>query len=156
MTRIMALDVGDRRTGVAISDPTSTLAQGVTVLLHRSRDADSQALIDLAVEYEVTEIVVGLPLLLSGRPGEQARAVKRLGAEVARRSGLPVTYWDERLTTAAAHKLMREAGVPARRKAQRIDAAAAELILQSYLDWRRRGETGQAGPAGVPLDTEGD
>lgn len=136
MTRIMALDVGDRRTGVAVSDPSGTLAQGVTVLQHRSRESDAQAVADLARQYEATEIVVGLPLLLSGRVGTQARSARRFGAEVARRSGLPVAYWDERLTTAAAHKLMREAEVPARRRAGRIDAAAAELILQGYLDWR--------------------
>ena len=147
MTRIMGLDVGDRRTGVALSDPTRTLAQGVTVLVHRSREADAQALADMATEHQVDEIVVGLPLLLSGRPGEQARSAKRLGAELARRSGLPVTYWDERLTTAAANRLMREAGVPARRRAQRIDAAAAELILQGYLDWRNRDRSAPPVPA---------
>lgn len=137
MPRIMGLDVGDRRTGVAISDQTRTLAQGIMVLQHRSREADARALAALAREHECSEIVVGLPLLLSGRPGEQARSVRRLGAELARCAGVPVVYWDERLTTAAAHRLMNDAGVSARRRSSRIDAAAAELILQSYLDYRR-------------------
>jgi putative holliday junction resolvase len=136
--RIMALDVGNRRTGVALSDPTGTLAQGITVVQHRSREADASALATIAHENEVVEIVVGLPLLLSGKPGEQARGARRLGSELRKVSGLPVTYWDERLTTAAAHRLMHEAGIPGRRQAERIDAAAAELILQNYLDWRKR------------------
>jgi putative Holliday junction resolvase len=136
--RIMALDAGNKRIGVALSDPTGTLAQGITVVRHRSREADAAALADLARENEVVEIVVGLPLLLSGKAGEQARGARRLGAEVGKASGLPVVYWDERLTTAAAHRLMHEAGIPGKKHAERIDAAAAELILQNYLDWRGR------------------
>jgi putative Holliday junction resolvase len=136
--RIMALDVGNKRIGVALSDPTETLAQGITVVYHRSRQADAEAVLALAREHEVGEIVVGYPLLLSGRPGEQARAARRLGGELARKGGLPVVYWDERLTTAAARRLMHEAGISSRNQAQRIDAAAAELILQSYLDSRKR------------------
>jgi putative Holliday junction resolvase len=136
--RIMALDVGNKRIGVALSDPTGTLASGVAVVAHRSREADAGAVAALARENEVAEIVVGLPLLLSGKAGEQARGAKRLGAELKRVSGLPVVYWDERMTTAAAHRLMYEAGIPGRRHAKRVDAAAAELILQSYLDWRKR------------------
>lgn len=136
--RTMALDVGNKRIGVALSDPTGALAQGITVVHHRSRVADAVALAALAHENEVAEIVVGLPLLLSGKPGEQARGAKRLGAELRRVSGVPVIYWDERLTTVAAHRLMHEAGIPSRRHAERIDAAAAELILQNYLDWRGR------------------
>lgn len=136
--RTMALDVGNKRIGVALSDPTGMLAQGLTVVQHRSREADAGALATLAHENEVVEIVVGLPLLLSGKPGEQARGARRLGTELRKVSGLPVVYWDERLTTAAAHRLMHEAGIPGRQHAERIDAAAAELILQNYLDWRRR------------------
>jgi putative Holliday junction resolvase len=136
--RIMALDAGNKRIGVALSDPTGTLAQGMGVVRRRSREADAAALAALARENEVVEIVVGLPLLLSGKQGEQARSARRLGAEVGKASGLPVVYWDERLTTAAAHRLMHEAGIPGRQHAERIDAAAAELILQNYLDWRGR------------------
>jgi putative Holliday junction resolvase len=136
--RIMAVDAGNTRIGVALSDPSGTLAQGIGVVRHRSREADAAALAALASENEVVEIVVGLPLLLSGKPGEQARSARRLGAEVGKVSGLPVIYWDERLTTAAARRLMHEAGIPGRRQAERIDAAAAELILQNYLDWRGR------------------
>ncbi len=136
--RTMALDVGNKRIGVALSDPSGTLAQGVRVVLHHSREADAAALAVFAKENDVAEVVVGLPLLLSGKQGEQARSAKRLGAELGKVSGLPVVYWDERLTTAAAHRLMHEAGIPGRRHAERIDAAAAELILQGYLDWRKR------------------
>ena len=85
--RTMALDVGNKRIGVAVSDPSGTLAQGMTVVLHHSREADAAALAALAHENEVVEIVVGLPLLLSGKQGEQARSARRLGAELARRAG---------------------------------------------------------------------
>lgn len=136
--RIMGVDAGNKRIGVALSDPSGTLAQGYGVVEHRSREADAAALALIARENEVAEIVVGYPLLMSGKAGEQARSAKRLGAELARASGLPVAYWDERLTTAAAHRLMREAGVPARKQGARIDAAAAELILQSYMDSQKR------------------
>ena len=87
--RTMALDVGNKRIGVALSDPTGTLAQGITVVQHRSREADAAALAALAHENEVVEIVVGLPLLLSGKPGEQARSARRLGAELGRSAGCP-------------------------------------------------------------------
>ena len=136
--RIMALDLGNRRIGVAVCDPDETLAQGITVIERRSRKLDLETLSSLARELAVGEMVVGYPLLLSGQPGEQARAAKRVGKAVGRSVGLPVVYWDERLTTAAARRLMREAGIPGHRQGERVDAAAAELILQNYLDWRRR------------------
>jgi putative Holliday junction resolvase len=136
--RIMALDLGSKRIGVAVSDAEEILAHGQGVVLHRSRQADVEALTALAAQYEAARIVIGYPLLLSGLAGTQALAAKRLGKELARRSGLPVVYWDERLTSAEAHRLMRDAGISGRRQAERVDAAAAELILQSYLDWQRR------------------
>ncbi len=138
--RIMAIDLGNRRIGVAVSDPDGILAQGIATIQHRSRRADAATLAALAQEQEAGKIVLGYPLLLSGRPGEQAQAAKRFGQELARHTDLPIVYWDERLSTVAAHRLMREAGIPSRRQAERIDAAAAELILQNYLDWCRRNE----------------
>jgi putative Holliday junction resolvase len=141
--RIMGVDAGARRIGVAISDESRTLAQAHSVIRHTSRVADAAALAALARENEVSHIVFGNPLLLSGRTGEQSRSARRLGDELARQSGLPVTYWDERLTTAAARRLMRDAGVPARRQASLVDSAAAELILQSYLDWLKREQPGE-------------
>lgn len=136
--RIMGVDAGARRIGVAISDESRTLAQAHSVIQHSSRVADAAALAALARDNEVTHIIFGNPLLLSGRTGEQSRSARRLGGEVAKQSGLPVTYWDERLTTTGARRLMRDAGVPAKRQASVVDAAAAELILQSYLDWLKR------------------
>lgn len=141
--RIMGIDAGAKRIGVALSDPSRTLAQAHSVIRHTSRLADAAALATLAREHEVTQVVVGNPLLMSGRSGEQSRSARRLGEELARQSGLPVTYWDERLTTAAARRLMRDAGLTARRQAAIVDAAAAELILQSYLDWLSRESPGE-------------
>ncbi len=141
--RIMGIDAGARRIGVALSDPSRTLAQAHSVIRHTSRLADAATLAALAREHEVTQVVVGNPLLMSGRSGEQSRSARRLGEELARQSGLPVTYWDERLTTAAARRLMRDAGLTARRQAAIVDAAAAELILQSYLDWLSRESPGE-------------
>jgi len=134
----MALDLGSKRIGVALSDPEGILAQGLTVLTHRSRRADLEAIAALAQEHEVGEILIGYPLLLSGREGEEAQKVKRFGRALAQRTGLPVIYWDERLSTVAAHRLLQETGLGARQRAARVDMAAAELILQHYLDWRQK------------------
>lgn len=136
--RIMGLDLGSKRIGIAISDPEGILAQGLTILTHRSRQADLAAIEALAREHEVREIVIGYPLLLSGKEGKEAKSAKRFGAELARRTGLPIVYWDERLSTVAAHRLLLEAGLRSRQRAARVDMAAAELILQHYLDWRKK------------------
>jgi len=132
----MALDVGRARVGVAMSDPTELLASPLTtVALPESERVD--ALLRLAEEHAAGEIVVGMPLSLSGRRGAQAQEVARFVEALAAVSSVPVTTFDERYSTVEASRLLRQAGAEPSRDRPRLDAAAAAVILQSYLDSRR-------------------
>lgn len=133
--RILALDVGDRRVGVALSDPSGTLASALTVIERSARERDLRKIAALADEYQVTQIVVGLPRRMDGTVGEQAEKVQSFARSLQRVVTQPVIFWDERLTTAAAEKMMIEAGMKRAKRRARIDAAAAALILQGYLDY---------------------
>lgn len=132
----MALDVGDKRVGVALSDPTRTLATGLMTLHREGLKADLRALLDLIEEHAVEHIVVGWPLLMSGRPGAQAFKVAKFADALAKRTDVPIERWDERLSTAAAERALIEGGV--RRQARKgvVDKVAATLILQGWLDAR--------------------
>lgn len=155
--RVMALDVGDRRIGVAISDPTGMLASPLTTL-ERGGSADlaaADAVIGLAREHSAGEIVVGIPYLMSGRTGEQARVTLEFAEALAARADVPVRRVDERLSSAQATRMLGQAGGAGERRGGRnssrgdkgrvdaaakgrIDAAAAAVILQGYLDGRGR------------------
>ena len=143
--RVLGLDIGERRVGVAISDPGERVATPLKVLDARVL-RDLTPLIRLLEDYEVGRIVVGLPLSLDGTEGPQARAVRATGAKIAEATGLPVEYADERLSSASARRTLTEAGVSDRRKRGRVDMAAASLFLQSYLDSHRT--LGPNGPSG--------
>ncbi len=131
----MALDFGERRIGVAISDPSGTLAQPLETLSRRgSSDAALKRIAHLVAEYEVEWIVVGLPLLLDGTSGSQAERARRFGSEVAHRTGVSVEYLDERLTSAEARRALSAAGVPARKQKGRVDPVAAALLLSTFLE----------------------
>ena len=131
----MALDVGRARVGVAMSAPTALLASPLTtVALPESQRVD--ALLRLAEEHAADEIVVGMPLSLSGRRGAQAQEVARFVEALAAASSLPVTTFDERYSTVEASRLRRQVGAEPSRDRPRLDAAAAAVILQSYLDSR--------------------
>lgn len=132
--RALALDVGDRRVGVAVSDPLGLVARPLTVIRRRSREQDYQAIQALVDEYEVSLVVVGHPLELHGEVGPQARRVERYAAGLAGRLNVPLTLWDERLSTAEAEQILHEAGESTRQYRGRLDAVAAAVILQSYLD----------------------
>ena len=134
--RVLGLDIGERRVGVAISDPGERVATPLKVLDARVL-RDLTPLIRLLEDYEVGRIVVGLPLSLDGTEGPQARAVRATGARIAEATGLVVEYADERLTSASARRALTEAGVSDRDKRGRVDMAAASLFLQSYLDSHR-------------------
>ncbi|GBD10404.1 Putative pre-16S rRNA nuclease [bacterium HR23] len=138
--RILALDVGARRIGCALSDPEGRIAFPAETLQRRTLLEDIQAVLALAHRQGVQAIVVGLPVSLSGEKGPQAREVLAFVEALRRASPLPVETWDERFTTVEAERLLREAGrQPSREKARR-DAAAAAVLLQAYLDGRvRRG-----------------
>ena len=141
--RVMALDVGDVRIGVALSDETGTLASGLVTLRSVGPRKDAQAVAALAREHDVGEVVVGLPLRLDGSLGSQAEKVVAFVERLRRVLRLPVVTRDERLTSVAADERLAEAGVKRRDRKARIDQAAAALILQEHLDERKRGRGGR-------------
>jgi putative Holliday junction resolvase len=142
--RLLALDVGDARIGVALSDETGTLASGLLTLKSVGPRQDAQALAALAREHDVGEVVVGLPLRLDGSLGSQAEKVLAFVERLRRVARLPVVARDERLTSVEADERLAEAGVRRRDRKARIDQAAAALILQEHLD-ERKASTAAAG-----------
>jgi putative Holliday junction resolvase len=136
--RILALDVGERRVGVAISDPTATIARPLETLERGSREEHFCAVARLVREHAVERVVVGRPLSLDGTVGPQARRVDRYTEALAEHLEVPVTPWDERYSTARADEILRATrSEKAKRRARsngEIDAIAAAVILQSYLD----------------------
>ncbi len=134
--RILALDVGEKRIGLAVSDPLGITAQGISVLTRQNRETDLARLREVAQEYQVQEILVGLPRHMDGRPGRQAEAVLELAQTLGDSLGIPVTAWDERLTTMQAERVLLEADLSRQRRRRVVDQVAAVLILQSYLEYR--------------------
>ncbi len=131
---MLALDVGDRRIGVAAGDPTGTLASPLTTIERRAECSDVEAVLRLADEHEAAAIVVGMPLSLSGGKSSQTRKVEGFTRSLARQSPVPVTSIDERLSSAQAERLIRASGKSPSREKPLVDAAAAAVILQAYLD----------------------
>jgi len=135
--RVLAVDWGRKRFGVALSDPGRLIAQPLTTLARREGQRPPiAALLDLIRAHGVTELVVGLPLSPEGEEGEAAAEVRAFGDALARRATLPLTFWDERLSTALALRSARAAGVKDRDSRARIDQMAAVAILQPFLDAR--------------------
>jgi putative Holliday junction resolvase len=131
--RVLAIDPGERRAGLAVSDPLGITAQGLPTFDRRS--GDLRAHIEMLVrEYGVTRIVVGNPLSMSGRESEGSGRARALASELAARLSLPVELWDERLSSAEAHRVL--AGSKADKGA--VDRVAAVIILQGYLDFHSR------------------
>jgi len=135
--RVLGLDIGERRIGVALSDPEGIVAFALTVIERRSEDATLKQLIDLTQEHEVERIVIGLPRSLDGSLGKQAQAVQTFAESLAGCTELPVVTWDERLSTVAAERMMIEAGAKRKKIKERLDSVAAAFILQGYLDRER-------------------
>ena len=136
--RVLAIDWGTKRFGVALSDPTRLIAQPLATLTRRAgRRPPVREILDLITRHAVSLVVVGLPLTPEGEEADAAGEVRALGDAVARRSGVPVTYWDERLSTAVALRSARAAGVRDRDSRERIDQMAAVVILQHFLDAHR-------------------
>lgn len=132
--RILALDVGRRRIGAALSDPLGITAQGLATLERGTSRQDYAAVTRLARENGVVLILVGNPIGLSGRDTAQTEFVRRFAEGLEKRSGLPVKLWDERLTTVEAGRVLRESGVGIEKRARAVDRLSAVLILQNYLD----------------------
>ena len=142
--RILGIDFGERRIGLALSDPTGTIAQPLDAIVRRrGKRAPVQALLERIEASDVREIVVGLPLSLTGDDTEWTREVREFAAKLALRSGRPVHLVDERLTSVAAERAVRSLGLRRRERERkdRVDTAAAMLILQSHLDRRQNPAT---------------
>lgn len=135
--RLLGLDVGNRRIGVAISDLLGITAQGLPTLHRRNKRTDFAELERIIADHNVAEIVVGYPLRLSGAESSQTAKVVEFAEELKRRSGLPVHLWDERLTSAEANRLLRETDMSIKRRGEVVDQMAAVLILQSYMENRK-------------------
>jgi putative holliday junction resolvase len=135
--RILGLDVGSRRIGVAVSDPLGITAQGLETLERRNKRQDFAHLERVIREYEVKEIVVGLPLRMSGAEGTQAAKMQAFAEELRRRFQLPVHLWDERLTSAEANRLLRETDLSIEKRGKAVDRMAAMLILQGWMEKNR-------------------
>jgi putative Holliday junction resolvase len=132
--RVLAVDGGQKRFGLAISDPLRMIAQPLTTLTRRAgKRAPVGAMLDLITAHGVTDVVIGLPLTPAGDEGDAAREARALGEALARRSGLPVHFQDERMSTAHATKSARRAGVKDADSREKIDQMAAVAILQAWL-----------------------
>lgn len=137
MKRYMALDVGERRIGVAVSDPLGIIARTLAVV---KRDTDESAIArirELMSQEDVGRLVIGFPRSLSGEVGPQARAVEAFAKQLESAIDVPVEMWDERLSTVTAARVLTERGQSAREQKRTIDAVAAAVILQDYLDAQR-------------------
>ena len=141
--RIMGLDYGSKTVGVAISDGLLLTAQGVETINRTQENKLRRTLArieELIVEYDISEIVLGLPKNMNGTEGIRAELTNEFKEKLERRTGLPVTLWDERLTTVAADKTMMESGVRRENRKDYVDMIAAVLILQGYLDRKKNEE----------------
>ena len=135
--RILGLDFGSKTVGVALSDGLLLTAQGVETIERKDENKLRKTcarIEELIAEYEITEIVLGLPKNMNNTEGERVEKTKAFGEMLERRTGLPVHYWDERLTTVAAEQILMESGVRRENRKAVIDKVAAGLILQGYLD----------------------
>jgi len=137
--RIMGLDLGTKTVGVAISDALQLTAQGIEIIRRKDENKLRQTLArieSLIMEYEVEEIVLGLPKHMNNDLGERAQFSLEFKEKLERRTGLPVALWDERLTTVSADRVMMEAGVRREDRREYVDKIAATIILQGYLDYK--------------------
>ena len=132
--RYLGLDVGDRRIGMALSDETATLATPLPTFVRVGPRQDVRRVAELARRHEAGAVVVGLPLNMDGSRGPQAEKVLRFCEELRKASGVPVHTLDERLTSVAAEEILAERGVAPKERKAKVDAVAATLILQEYLD----------------------
>lgn len=136
--RIMGLDVGEKRIGIALSDPMGWTAQAHSVLTRTDLEEDLRNIINICKKNEVTEIVVGLPKNMDGTIGPKAIEIQEFGDSLHKASLLPIIYYDERLSTVSAEKLLIKADVSRQKRKKVIDKIAAANILQTYLDGRKK------------------
>ena len=135
--RIMAIDYGDARTGVALSDPTGFLAGQTFLIKSRKEDVVLEELAALAQKQGAEELVMGYPRNMDGTLGPRAEKYAAFAERLKERTGLPLTLWDERRTTVDAHRILFDAGKNGKKRKKTVDAVAASLILEGYLEFRR-------------------
>ena len=142
--RILALDVGEKRVGLAVSDPLGCSAQPLAVLPRRPHGEFLKALASLAGQYQAELVLLGLPRRTDGRLGPEAQRVMALAGEIRSKLGLECLTWDEWFTTQAAERVLREGGLRPRARRQVVDKTAAAIILGTYLDHLALGRQNQA------------
>lgn len=131
---ILSVDYGDRRTGIAICDKNQILASPVCVINEWNAEALADKIIEIAGEKKAEKIVIGLPKNMDGSKGFRADACEQLGEIIKSKCSLPVVFWDERLTTVSAHKILSDNNVRGKKRKAVVDALSAEIILQNYID----------------------
>ncbi|MFH1383118.1 MAG: Holliday junction resolvase RuvX [Chloroflexota bacterium] len=134
MTRRLGLDIGDKRIGVALSDPLGILASPLTIIERQDEQQDIEAIIEIISQHQVTKIIAGLPRSMNGNIGAQAEKVQSFVEKLRSAIEIEIEFRDERLTTVSAQRLIRDAGTKKKGEKVRDDAVAAALILQGYLD----------------------
>lgn len=137
MSRILAIDLGEQRIGLALSDPTGQIAGAIRTIQRGLRDEEMAAIGAVLVAEGVTRVIVGMPLGMNGQPGVQAELTRRWVEALRRHTDLPIEVADERLTSVQAHRSLDGMGVRRRQHRQHVDAVAATLLLQGYLDGHR-------------------
>jgi putative Holliday junction resolvase len=138
MYKIMGIDYGDARTGIAISDLLCTIVGSSCVIPSRNAEKAIADIVRLCKENSVGEIVVGLPRNMDGSEGPRAALCREFGDRVKEATGLPVTMWDERRTTVEAHNILSQHNYHGQKRKNTVDAVAASLILEGYLNFRKR------------------
>ena len=133
----MALDLGKRRIGLALSDELGITAQGLETLQRTNIREDLARLKQLTTGHDVVRILIGYPLHMNGAEGRQAEHAREFGARLQAATGLPVEFWDERLTTVEAQRVLRQSGISIEKRAKAVDRLAAVILLESYLDSHR-------------------
>ncbi|MDD4715336.1 MAG: Holliday junction resolvase RuvX [Oscillospiraceae bacterium] len=145
--RIMAIDYGDARTGLAISDPTGVLTGPVKTIVSRKREEAAKEICAVVREYNVALLVLGYPKNMNDTLGDRAKKSEEFAVLLREESGLPVVLWDERRTTVDAHRILSQQGVRGKKRKAKVDALAAALILEGFLAYRKehKEEDGEGG-----------
>lgn len=135
---ILSVDYGDKRTGIAVCDKLEMLASPVCVITEWNQSVLAQKIVDIAIEKKAEQIVVGLPKNMDGSKGFRADACEELGISLKALTEIPVVFWDERLTTVSAHRILSENNIRGKKRKNVVDAVAADIILQDYIDSRKK------------------
>ena len=134
---ILSVDYGDKRTGIAVCDKLEMLASPVCVITEWNKDVLAQKIVDVAKDKKAEQIVIGLPKNMDGSKGFRADACEELGEAIKGLTEIPVAFWDERLTTVSAHRILSENNIRGKKRKNVVDAVAADIILQDYIDSRK-------------------